>query len=60
MINDLYVSDETWAELRTAFSRQQLMDLVFTVGAYDMHCMAFNTFGLELEPGMEGFLKPPM
>lgn len=20
-----------------------------------MHCMAFNTFGLELEPGMEGF-----
>ena len=60
MIGDRYVSDATWAELGTVFSRRQLMDLVFTVGAYDMHCMAFNTFGLELEPGMEGLLKPPM
>jgi alkylhydroperoxidase family enzyme len=57
MIGDRYVSDGTWAELRAFLSREQLMDLVFTVGAYDMHCMAFNTFGLELEPGMEGFIE---
>jgi len=31
------------------------MDLVFTVGAYDLLAMAFNTFGLELDPGLEGF-----
>lgn len=52
---DRYVSDETWAELAICFDRKQMMDLVFLVGAYDMHCMVFNTFGLELEPGMEGF-----
>jgi len=34
------------------------MDLVFTVGAYDLLAMAFNTFGLELDPGLEGFGKP--
>jgi alkylhydroperoxidase family enzyme len=55
MIANRNVRDETWSELASRWSREQLMDLVFTVGAYDMHCMVFNTFGLELEPGMEGF-----
>jgi alkylhydroperoxidase family enzyme len=55
MITGRYLSDATWAELSGWLDRRQLMDLVFTVGAYDMHCMAFNTFGLELEEGMEGF-----
>lgn len=52
---DRYVSDATWAALAAHFDRKQMMDIVFLVGAYDMHCMVFNTFGLELEPGMEGF-----
>lgn len=55
MITDRYICDSTWAKLSAALDRQQLMDLVFTVGAYDLHCMAFNTFGLQLEPGLEGF-----
>jgi len=33
------------------------MDLAFTIGAYDMPAMALNAFGLELDPGFEGF--PP-
>ncbi len=33
------------------------MDLVFTVGAYDLLAMAMNTFGLQLDPGLAGF--PP-
>ncbi len=49
------VADSTWAGLEKQFSRQQLIDLVFTIGTYDMHCTAFNTLGLELEPGMVGF-----
>ncbi|PVX63359.1 UNVERIFIED_ORG: alkylhydroperoxidase family enzyme [Nocardia globerula] len=52
---DRYVSDATWAELATYFDRKQMMDVVFLIGAYDMHCMVFNTFGLQLEPGMQGF-----
>jgi alkylhydroperoxidase family enzyme len=54
---DRIVSDETWAKLEAQFNRQQLIDFVFTVGTYDMHCIAFRTLGLELEPGMSGF--PP-
>jgi 4-carboxymuconolactone decarboxylase len=54
---DRYVSDQTWKRLAEDFDRQQLMDLVFTIGAYDLMAMAFNTFGLQLDPGLTGF--PP-
>ena len=54
---DHYVSDPTWKRLAEDFDRQQLMDLVFTIGSYDLLAMAFNTFGLELDPGLTGF--PP-
>lgn len=49
------ISDATWNGLAAHFSREQLLDFVFTVGTYDMHCTAFNALGLELEPGMTGF-----
>jgi alkylhydroperoxidase family enzyme len=49
------VSDATWGDLEAQFSREQLIDFVFTVGTYDMHCMAFNALGLELEADMIGF-----
>lgn len=49
------VTDATWEELEANFSRQQLLDLLFTVGTYDFHCMAFRVIGLELEPGMPKF-----
>ena len=43
------LSDETWAALGEELSDRQRMDLVFTVGAYAMLAMAFNTFGVQLE-----------
>jgi 4-carboxymuconolactone decarboxylase len=55
--NDHYVSDGTWKRLAEDFDRQQLMDLVFTIGAYDMLAVAMNSFGLQLDPGLAGF--PP-
>jgi alkylhydroperoxidase family enzyme len=54
---DRYVSDDTWKRLAEYFDRKQLMDLVFTIGAYDLLAAAMNTFGLELDPGLPGF--PP-
>lgn len=54
---DRCVSDETWKLLSEHLNREQLMDLVFTVGAYDLLAMAMNTFGVELDPGLAGF--PP-
>ncbi|MGO9062327.1 MAG: carboxymuconolactone decarboxylase family protein [Candidatus Binataceae bacterium] len=55
---DAFVTDTTWDALAGGLDQRQLMDLVFTVGAYDLLAMAFNTFGLELDPGLEGFGKP--
>ncbi len=52
---DRYISDDTWTKLAAEFDRQQIMDIVFTAGAYELLCMAFNTFGLQLDPGLESF-----
>lgn len=49
------VSDATWRDLAAQLSREQLIDFVFTVATYDMHCTAFNALGLELDAGMTGF-----
>ncbi|WNM31872.1 carboxymuconolactone decarboxylase family protein [Streptomyces sp. Li-HN-5-11] len=47
------LSDELYAQLSEELDERQLMDLVFTVGAYGMQAMAYNTFGVELDPGMD-------
>jgi AhpD family alkylhydroperoxidase len=41
------VRESTWKELEAALDEHQLMDLVFTVGAYALLAMAFNAFGVE-------------
>ena len=49
LVADAMVSDATWAVLAETMDDQQLMDLVFTVGAYDLLAMAFRSFGVELD-----------
>jgi alkylhydroperoxidase family enzyme len=49
LVADAQVADGTWAELASELDRHQLMDLVFTVGAYDLLAMAFKSFGVELD-----------
>jgi alkylhydroperoxidase family enzyme len=49
LVRDALVSDVTWSALAETFDDQQLMDLVFTVGAYDLLAMAFRSFGIELD-----------
>jgi 4-carboxymuconolactone decarboxylase len=43
------LSDPTWATLREHLDEHQRMDLIFTIGAYCLLAMAFNTFGVEPE-----------
>jgi len=52
-----FISDETWNALAKTYDTKQLMDLVFTVGQYNLVSMALNSFGVQLEPGLTGF--PP-
>ena len=49
MIGAGAISDRTWQLLATELDDQQLMDLVFTVGAYEVLAMAFRSFGVELD-----------
>jgi AhpD family alkylhydroperoxidase len=49
LLRDARVADATWAALASELDTQQLMDLVFTVGAYDQLAMALRSFGVELD-----------
>lgn len=46
LLSDFRVSDSTWEVLARSHDDRQLMDLVFTVGAYAALAMGFNSFGL--------------
>jgi AhpD family alkylhydroperoxidase len=46
------LSDQTYQALAAGLDDRQLMDLVFTIGTYGLLAMAFNTFGVELDPGL--------
>lgn len=49
LIDDATITDATWAVLAGELDEQQMMDLVFTVGAYDLLAMALRSFGVELD-----------
>lgn len=49
LLDDARVSDATWTGLAEHLDPPQLMDVVFTVGAYDLVAMAFNSFGVRLD-----------
>lgn len=48
------VSDETWAALASKYSTEQMMDLVFTVGQYNLVSWALNSFGVPLDDFLPG------
>ncbi|OBF49119.1 carboxymuconolactone decarboxylase [Mycobacterium sp. 852002-53434_SCH5985345] len=43
------ITQPTWDELGSAFSDQQRMDLVFTIGGYLLLALAVNTLGVQSE-----------
>ncbi len=49
LLADAAITDDTWAALAATLDEPQLMDLVFTVGAYDLLAMALLSFGVELD-----------
>ncbi len=65
LVEDAFVSDATWKALSTHYDTQQLIDLVFTVGQYNLVSMALNTLGVQLEedgatisPGISPEISP--
>jgi alkylhydroperoxidase family enzyme len=53
--NDAMVTDGTWKQLASHLNSQQLMDVVFTVGQYNLVSMALNSFGVQLDAGLPRF-----
>jgi alkylhydroperoxidase family enzyme len=54
---DAFISDATWAALAGGLDTHQLMDLIFTVGQYNLVSMALNSLGVQPEPGLPAFPK---
>ncbi|MGH9752924.1 MAG: carboxymuconolactone decarboxylase family protein [Blastocatellia bacterium] len=50
-----FISDAVWNALAATYDTRQLLDLIFTVGQYNMVSMALNTLGVRLDEGVEGF-----
>jgi len=53
LLGDAMVAEATWAVLADELGTEQLMDVVFTVGAYDLLAMAFRTFGVPLDDDLQ-------
>jgi len=49
LIGEGAIADGTWQLLAGQLGEQQIMDLVFTVGAYEILALAFRSFGIELD-----------
>jgi hypothetical protein len=52
---DGVVSDYTWRALREWYDLHGAMSAVFTASSYRATCMSLNAYGVQLEPGDEGF-----
>ena len=55
--DDAMITDATWKALSERYGKEQLIDLVFTVGQYNLVSMALNTLGVQLDDGIDGFPK---
>ncbi len=49
------ISDATWQVLAARYNTQQLLDLVFAIGQYNLVSMVLNTLGVQLDEGIPGF-----
>ena len=49
LVADARIDDDTYAVLSADLDMKQLMDVVFTVGAYEVFAMALRTFDVELD-----------
>ena len=53
------VSDRTWAALAAKYSTEEMMDVVFTIGQYNLVSWALNSFGVPLDDFLPGAKAKP-
>ena len=52
---DSFIFDDTWNTLAENYNTQQLLDVIFTVGQYNIVSWALNTLGVQRDEGVGGF-----
>lgn len=52
---DAFISDATWNALTERYNTHQLMDVIFTIGHYNLVSWVLNTLGVQKEKGLPGF-----
>ena len=58
LLDGYRVADATWARLAAQLDTEQLMELVFVVGTYVCLAMAFQSFGIQLDPELVDYPAP--
>jgi alkylhydroperoxidase family enzyme len=53
LLSDARITDATWSVLAGTLEEHQLMDVVFTVGAYDVLAMALRSFAVPLDDDLQ-------
>jgi len=53
LIGDGVISGDTWTALAAHLDTEQLIDVVFTIGAYEILAFAFRSFGVELDDDLQ-------
>ena len=53
--HEAIISDATWVTLSEHYDELQLMDVIFTVGQYNLVSWVINSLGVQLEEGVPGF-----
>ena len=57
-VDDLFensvVSDATWNALAKKYSTEQMIDLVFTIGQYNLVSWALNSLGVPIDDYLPG------
>ena len=53
LVDRYRIDDDTWSRLAEHLDERQLVELVFVVGTYVGLAMAFNSFGLQIDPDLQ-------
>lgn len=56
---DACITDDTWNTLAERYNENQLIDLIMTVGQYNLVSMFLNTAGVRRDEGVAGFPDSP-
>jgi alkylhydroperoxidase family enzyme len=58
LIDDGVIAQATWVKLNESLDTQQILDVIFTVGAYETLAWMMESFGIGLDDDLRASLRP--